>query len=111
MTEATLSVVRRSEPLLEGEDVPLQATYTDDSGAAIAPGGVAGGTGPTITVTAPDGTDVVAGVVMTESEVGTYEHVWDTATDTAGEGNYVARAAAELNGETDIEKTTVRINP
>lgn len=111
MTDATLSVVRRSEPILEGEDVPLQATYTDDQGAAIAPGGVTGGTGPTVTVTAPDGTTVVDAVVMAEEEVGTYEHVWDTAADATDTGKYVARASAELNGETDIEKTTVEINP
>ena len=89
--------------------MPLQAQYTDDAGAALAPDGVAGGTGPTATVTAPDGTDVVAGVVMTESEVGTYEHIWDTATDTTGTGKYVASVSAELSGETDIEKTVIEV--
>lgn len=109
MTDANVSVVRRSEPYREGEDVPIQASYTDDSGAALAPDGTSGGTGPTVTVTAPDGTDAVAAVVMTEVEVGTYEHVWDTAADTPGTGKYVASVAAELSAETDIEEITVEI--
>ena len=109
MADANVSVVRRSEPYREGEDVPIQAVYTDDSGAAVAPDGVSGGTGPTITVTAPDGTDVVASTVMTESEVGTYEHIWDTATDTTGTGRYVASVSAELSSETDIEQTVIEV--
>ena len=97
------------DPVYEGEDVPLQASYVDSAGAAIAPDGVAGGTGPAVTVTAPDGTDVVAAVVMTENEVGTYEHVWDTAADTAGTGTYVVSVTAELSAETDIEKETIEV--
>lgn len=95
------------DPVYEGEDVPIQATYVDSAGAAVAPDGVSGGTGPTVTVTGPDGTDAVAAVVMTENEVGTYEHVWDTTG--VGTGTYVVAVSAELSAETDIEKETIEV--
>lgn len=95
----------------EGEDVPLRATFTDeDTGDPIAPDGASGGTGPTITVTAPDGTTVVDAVVMTEIQSGTYEHVWNTAGDTTGTGTYQVEVTGEFSSETKIVKGTIQIS-
>lgn len=109
MSTGTVSVVRRNQPYLEGEDIPIQAKFADDAGMAVAPDGVSGGTGPTITITARDGTVVVDAVVMTESEVGTYEHIWDTSSDSAGTGSYFVKVSAELSSETEISQKIVKL--
>jgi hypothetical protein len=86
-----------------GEDVPLRAVFTDESGTAIAPDGFSGGSGPTVTVTAPDGSTPLSGTVMaTEVEVGTYETVWDTSTLSTGDGTYYVSVTGEFGGETKI---------
>jgi hypothetical protein len=92
----------RSETVIEGEDVPIQVTYTDSDGNPVAPDGVSGGSGPSITLTAPDDTELASGTVMTEVETGTYEHVYDTASDSVGTGSYHILVTAELSGETKI---------
>lgn len=97
------------EDAYQGEDVPLTVSYTDDSGNAVAPDGVSGSSGPTITVTSPNGTAVVDAVVMTESQVGTYEHLWDTATNFDGTGTYTVEVSAELSSETKIVKSTIKV--
>lgn len=89
------------EIVIEGEDAPIQVKYLDDSGNPVAPDGVSGGTGPTITITAPDDTEVASAVVMTELEVGTYEYIYDSA-DVSGTGTYHISVTAELSAETKI---------
>lgn len=94
----------------EGEDVPLRVVFTDDTGAAVAPGGASGGSGPTVTVTSPNGTDVVSATVMTEVETGTYEYVWDTASNFDGTGTYSVEVTGEFSSETKIVKDTINIS-
>lgn len=96
----------------EGEDVPLRVTFTDDTGAEVQPDGASGTapTGPTITVTDSQGTEVVSAVVMTGIDTGTYEHVWDTAADSGGTGSYQVEVTGEFSAETKIAKGTVTIS-
>lgn len=90
-----------AEIVIEGEDVPIQVKYIDSSGNPIAPDG-AGTSGPTLTVTAPDDTEVASAVVMTELEIGTYEYVHDTAADGKGNGYYHMSVTADFSSETKI---------
>lgn len=89
-----------------GEDVPIIITSTDpDTGDAVDPDAA-----PTVTITAPDDTDVVSAASMTSSDVGVYEYVWDTATDASGTGNYTISVMAEFSSETKIEKVGMGVN-
>jgi hypothetical protein len=95
----------------EGEDVPITVHFTDDTGADVNEDSTSSTTptGPTITVTAPDSTPVVDGVVMTNNSTGHYEHVWDTAGDTTGTGTYQVEVSGEFSSETKIAKATITI--
>lgn len=98
------------EPAIQGEHVPLRGVFTDSSGAAIAPEGFSGGTGPTVTVTSPNDTAVLDGATMdTEVEVGTYENVWDTSSSLDGTGTYEVEVSGVFSGETKILKDRIRI--
>lgn len=99
-------------PAFEGEDVPITVHFTDDSGSDVNEDSTSQSTptGPTITVTAPDGTAVVDGVVMTNNSTGNYEHVWDTAGDSTGTGTYGVEITGEFSSETKIAKATIKIN-
>lgn len=97
------------EAALQGEDVPLRVEFTDSSGQAIAPEGAGDSTGPAVTVTSPNDTDVVSGATMTEQSVGTYENVWDTASSLDGTGTYRVTVTAEFAGETKIVRDRIKI--
>lgn len=92
-----------------GEDVPLRVEFVDSSGTAIAPTGASDSTGPTVTVTAPDDTEVLSGATMSEQTVGTYENVWDTSSSAAGSGTYDVVVTGEFSGETKIVKDQIRL--
>lgn len=96
----------------EGEDVPIPVHFTDDSGSDVNEDSTSqtSPTGPTITITAPDGTEVVSGVVMSNNSTGHYEHVWDTAGDTTGTGTYNIEVSGEFSSETKIAKATIQIS-
>ena len=95
------------ESAYEGEDVPLVAAFTDDSGSAIAPDSA-----PTLTLTDNEGTAVVDGTPMTDvtGETGVYEYVWDTATDFGTSGTYDVTVTAEFSAETKIVRQTIRVD-
>jgi hypothetical protein len=97
------------EPVIEGEDVPIQVVYTDSSGNPVAPDGVSGGSGPTITITGPNETTLANATVMTEVETGTYEHVLDTSSDSVSNGVYNVSVTAELSSETKIVVGNFRV--
>lgn len=105
-------MVQRLLPAYEGEDVPITVHFTDDSGADVNEDSTSQTTptGPTVTVTAPDGTEVVSGVVMSNTSTGHYEHVWDTAGDTTGTGTYDVEISGEFSSETKIAKATIKIS-
>lgn len=99
-------------PAFEGEDVPITVHFTDESGSDVNEDSTSDTTptGPTVTVTAPDGTVVVDGVVMTNNSTGHYEHVWDTAGDSTGTGTYNVEVEGEFNSETKIAKATIQVS-
>lgn len=97
-----------------GEDVPLTIQYVDagtdtpidpDDTDATADG-VADAH---ITIVSPGDTEVVSGVKMTRNGTGDFEHVWDTAANAPGTGEYEVRVSAEFNGETKISVDTIDI--
>lgn len=96
----------------EGEDVPIRVTFTDDTDSEIAPDGASGTTptGPSITITAPDGSTAVSSTVMTGIDTGTYEYVWDTTADSTGTGTYQVEVTGEFSSETKIAKATIQIS-
>lgn len=103
-------MVQTLPPAYEGEDIPIRITFTQDSdGSEVAPDG-ATASGPTITVTDPQGTDVVSAVVMTQVDTGTYEHVWDTASDSGSTGTYDVEVTGEFSSETKIEKAEITLS-
>lgn len=94
----------------QGEDVPLRVEYTSSSdGSAVAPAGASDSTGPTITITSPNDTDVVSSSVMSEIETGTYEFVWDTSSSFDGTGTYAAETTGEFSSETKIVRGTIKV--
>lgn len=95
-----------------GEDVPLTVTYTDpDTGDPVDPDDTDSDGTPdvTVTITAPDDTEVISAVAMSNPSVGEYEYVWDTSTDASGTGEYTAEVTADFNGETKIERVNIRL--
>lgn len=90
-----------TEIVIEGEDVPIQVSYLDSGGNPVAPDG-AGTSGPTLTITAPNDTEIVSATVMSELQTGTYEYVHDTAADGTGNGYYHMSVTADFSGETKI---------
>lgn len=106
-------MVQTLRSAFEGEDVPITVTFTDDDTGDPVDEDTTGDTtpsGPTITVTAPDGTAVVDGVVMSNTSTGNYEHVWDTDSDSAGTGTYQVEVEGEFSSETKIAKATIQIS-
>ena len=93
-----------------GEDVPVQATYTDDSGTAIDPDDPDADGTPDATITIvdeSDGTEVVSAAAMTHIATGEFEYVWDTSTASAA--THRVEVEAEFDGNTDIEKDRIRL--
>jgi hypothetical protein len=97
------------DPVIEGEDAPIQVVYKDSGGNPVAPDGVSGGSGPTITITGPNDTTLANATVMTEVETGTYEYVLDTAADTVGYGVYNVSVTGEFSSETKIATGNFRV--
>lgn len=94
--------------VFEGEDVPLRVAYTDDAGNATAADAA-----PTITITDPDGNEVVSAASMDNTVGGTgeSEYVWDTASgaEGAGTGTYTIEVTAEFGSETKINRRTISV--
>lgn len=90
-----------------GEDVPVRITY-DDGNTDPDDVDADGDPDADITITAPDGTEPVSAVAMTNTAVGVFEYVWDTAT--LGTGDYGVEVSAEFGGETKISKSTIELN-
>lgn len=92
------------KPAYEGEDVPITygdgATDPDDQGTDGVPDA-------DITITAPDGTEVVSAAAMSYISTGHFEYVWDTTG--VGTGTFTVECTAEYNAETDIERNTITI--
>lgn len=99
------------ESAYQGEDVPLQVSYTDASGSAVNEDSTSttDPTGPSITITSPNGTAVVSGTVMSNLETGLYEFVWDTAASFDGTGTYSIEITGEFSSETKIVRDTIKI--
>lgn len=96
----------------EGEDAVIAVHYTDESGADLNEDTTSDTTptGPAITITSPNGTEVVSGTVMTNTSTGHYEFVWDTATDFDGTGTYTVEITGEFSSETKIVKGTTTVS-
>ena len=94
-----------------GEDIPIQVSYTDANGNAVDPDDLnADATADaSITITAPDGTDVVANAAMTRLAAGVFEYVWDSATNNTGTGQYTISVTADFSGETSIKKARITL--
>ncbi|GAB3669554.1 hypothetical protein [Halopiger thermotolerans] len=94
----------------DGEDVPIEIAYTDDSGAIDPDDQGSDGT-PDANITIidnSDGTEVVSAQSMTHNDVGVFEYVWDTSAAN-GAGTYLVEITAEFGGETKISKSKITL--
>lgn len=95
-----------------GESRPIVVRYTDVDDTLVDPDDTdsSGDPNASITITAPDDTDVVAaGTAMVYNSVGEFEHVFDTSTNAPMAGTYEISVEATFSGEVDIETTTRRL--
>lgn len=95
-----------------GEDIPITVQYTDpDTDAAVDPDDQTADSvaDATITIYGPDDTALITDTAMTRLDVGSFEYVWDSATNGAGTGEYEVRIVAEFGGETKISVRTINL--
>lgn len=94
-----------------GEDIPIQISYTDADGNAVDPDDVTADAvaDATITITAPNDTDVVSNAAMSRLAAGVFEYVWDSGLNNAGTGQYTISVTADFAGETSIKKARITL--
>lgn len=91
----------------DGEDVPIRVLYEDTDETAIDPDDTAAD--PTVTITDSADTAHVDGVLMTQNGTGDFEHVWDSATNGSGTGEYTVTITADFASETKISRDTIEL--
>lgn len=90
-----------------GEDVPITISYVDSSDNPVDVDDPT--SGPTITITDESDSEVVSGTVMSNPSTGEYEHVWDTATNASGTGDYTVEITGEFSSETKISRKQISL--
>lgn len=97
------------ESAYEGEDVPLRIAYSS-GGNGVDPDDTNADATPDANITIidnDDGLEAVSAAAMSNTDVGEFEYVWDTAG--VGTGTYRIEITAEFSSETKIAKDSIKI--